>query len=398
MVRVRPGSAVADQFVSSVTNGLTLLAAALLRADPGVLGEIAVVSAIVMLQIDVVRAWVVLPAQLAGRTSDRRKLVAHGAMAGVPIAFVAMLSGILVGSNALVVAALCLPGIAAFETLRSLWLGDGAAATALRWDAAWLTATSSLLLAVWLGPTLNAAMLTLAWLLPGALLVVVAWTRQAHAAVEPRRHADASWRVRVQYVADTAIGQFSNLLPIALAAFMGSGAAALWQGARLAFRPIGIGGNLLPVLVPPMLAGRGSAKLNSATDLVRKVSLWTLLATIVCFPAAIVLQLYREVSLVSAMSWSLLVAMEYTAVNALTVTQTAWKAGGAPATAVRLRSLAALIASGGLALAVALDIALVAQAGVVAGLTTAVVWSAFSHGGRRQLRDRVRTPKLEPST
>ena len=213
MVRVRPGSAVADQFVSSVTNGLTLLAAALLRADPGVLGEIAVVSAIVMLQIDVVRAWVVLPAQLAGRTSDRRKLVAHGAMAGAPIAFVAMLFGILVGSNALFVAALCLPGIAAFETLRSLWLGDGAAATALRWDAAWLAATSSLLLAVWLGPTMNAAMLTLAWLLPGSVLAVVAWTRQEHAAVEPSRRADASWRVRVSYAADTAIGQFSNLLP-----------------------------------------------------------------------------------------------------------------------------------------------------------------------------------------
>lgn len=397
VIRVRSGTPLADQFVSSVTNGLALLAAALLRAEPGVLGEIAVVSAIVMLQIDVVRAWVVLPAQLAESTTDRRRLAVEGAIAGVPIALLTLLAGIMVDSNALAVAAFCLPAIAAFETLRSIWLGDRAASTALRWDTAWLASTSALLLAVWLAATMNAALLTLAWLLPGAVLALVAGARQSRTVIAPRRKM-AGWRIRSAYAADTMIGQFSNLLPIALAAFMGSSAAALWQGARIAFRPIGVGGNLLPVLVPPMLAGRESGAPSSASTLVRKVSLWTLLATIVCLPVAIVLQVYRDVGVAIAMSWSLLVAMEYIAVNALTVTQTVWKAGGAPATAVRLRSLAALVGSGGLALAILLDIAIVAQAGVVVGLATALVWSGVSNRKRLRLSDRVRIPKLEPST
>ena len=182
-VRARSGAPLADQFVSSVTNGLTLLAAALLRTNPGVLGEIAVVSAVVMLQTDAVRAWVVLPAQLSNRTSARRRLGMEGLLAGIPIAIVALVVGLWVGSMALVAAALCLPGVALFETLRALWLGDRCASRALRWDLAWFASTAGLLVAVWLGSGATATTLTIAWLMPGALLAVTAWMLQAPAHV-----------------------------------------------------------------------------------------------------------------------------------------------------------------------------------------------------------------------
>ncbi len=391
--------AIADQAVSSASNILPVLIAALLKSDRELLATITVVGSLAMLQIDVVRAWVVLPLQIQSERTRSRVILRQSILVALPLTAVCAGAGLVLHRGWVVLAALLVPLVASYESIRALNVGGGSSRLILPWDVAWLAGSvASLCIGIGIFDA-SASWLVISWLGPAAVLgLLIGGKNNAIPTVAVGNPGfSIARRTRRLFVAEAALAHLGNLMPLALATIVSLEAAAVWAAARLMFRPIGMAANLLPIVIPPKLVDLHPSTnyrlemIGKARELTVRIAAATAVVGIALSPAALALQVYRGLGLSSAIFWTVAVLLEYVLANAWTVQQILWKAMDQSRIAILLRGIALMALFAGMAISAWASTPAPSQMLTVVGLLAVLFGShVFCENIRGESREKLR--------
>ncbi|MBD0863109.1 hypothetical protein IA539_18155 [Gordonia sp. zg691] len=350
----RSAASPVDQLLSSVSNGVVLLAMAAVSTIDD-FGTLSLLFTLAAAAIGILRGALGTPLLLSageGTSAIRhhgRHAVVAALVAGVLGAPVLLVAGAALGHPAFgLLLALALPIILMQDTLRYCAIALGRAHVAVVWDGLWCAGSVAALLLAWWHPV----WLTAAWLLAGWVVFAVASLIGLGAALRVVPEFSGTWRWvradlrgRIRYGVDAGLEQVAFFAVLLIGTVViGSYATAALRGATAALAPVAILGSSIPLLVIPAAIRSGKQPREiwrSLTKLALFTSVCSVVAGLVLYllPAHLGHRVLGE-SFDVIRDVVLIVAAEYAATGWLLVIGVYLRSQNRSAEVVRLRSFA----------------------------------------------------------